>query len=113
MRIAAAFVLVLVLLAGTAAAQPAVSTRLASIAGHVRDENGQPLSSFSVNALPVVLRNEHVVTKRGTVARTSGDGTYIVTNVGPGEYVVVARPLTRVGAEARLDDGRLVHGPTF
>lgn len=64
----------------------------ATLSGRVVDEYGKPVVGFWVDAPPrtrrPILFND---TSRGASAKTNLDGEYRITNVIPGDYVVVAR----------------------
>lgn len=94
----------------SAAAQTA-STQ-GSVAGRVVSDP-QPIGGFTINLLPVLVHDGRVVTQRGTVTRMADDSTYVVRNVRPGDYVVVASPLAGAAATERQSDGRLRYGRTF
>jgi len=66
--------------------------KTAVLSGRVVDEHDKPVVGFWVAAWPRVRRPTRVdEVPRTASAKTDGNGVYHMDNVGPGDYVVVAR----------------------
>jgi hypothetical protein len=82
--------------------------RLASVAGMVRDDRGEPVIGVSVWAMLRIINNgrEELTFTGGTVEATDDRGMYRLSNLMPGTYVVMTRSITQTAAVATVDAHR-------
>lgn len=66
----------------------------AAIGGHVTDAASSPVSSYSVVVFPADRTKWFVTSRLLRVVRPSQDGSFEVTGLPPGEYLVAATVLT-------------------
>ena len=83
-----------------------------SIAGRVRNADGRANGSFTVIALRRrVDADGHVSTSMGSLGQPSADGSFRISTLPAGEYVVVAAPLP--SAPRPASDATTTVAPTF
>lgn len=74
----------------------------AAVAGTVYDEQGRPAQGVGVTVTQRKMQNGERVFGGGGMATTDDRGMYRVHGLAPGEYLVAAMPLRRVGVDARV-----------
>lgn len=74
----------------------------AAVAGAVYDEQGRPAQGVGVTVTQRKMQNGERVFGGGGTATTDDRGMYRVHGLAPGEYLVAAMPLRRVGVDARV-----------